>query len=121
MLTVAAAMTLVATVGILLWQTQTNEPLRRPIAAQQGVQPGGNRATLTLTDGRVIDLSTEKSRIIIGDEITYDDGSPVATTQESLEISTPKGGQYQLLLPDGTKVWLNRSEEQTSELQSLMR
>src|SRR3546814_17860507 len=47
MLTVAAALPLVATVGILLWQTQTNEPLRRPLAAQQGVQTVGNRAQLT--------------------------------------------------------------------------
>src|SRR3546814_19592688 len=104
MLTVAAAMTLVATVGILLWQTQTNEPLRRPIAAQQGVQPGGNRATLTLTDGRVLDLSTEKSRIIIGDDITYTDGSPVAPNQDSLQISQPQGGQYQTLPPDRKSV-----------------
>ena len=104
---VAAAIALVATAGILLWQAQTDEQLRHLPAAQQDVKPGGNRATLTLTDGRVIDLSSEKGGIIIGDGITYEDGSLVAATHEPLEIATPKGGQYQLTLPDGTRVWLN--------------
>lgn len=104
---IAAAIALAATASLLFWQWQTDEPMEQSVAIQRDVQPGGNRATLTLTDGRVIDLSSDKNGIIIGNGITYDDGSLVATTQESLELTTPKGGQYQLTLPDGTKVWLN--------------
>src|SRR5690606_14847045 len=80
------------------------------------ITPGGHRATLTLADGRTIDLSEEQSGIVIGDDISYVDGSEVlelgneslmSDVSHSLSISTPKGGQYQITLSDGTKVWLN--------------
>ena len=90
------------------------------------IHPGGNRATLTLSDGRTVDLSSEQTGIIVGDGITYADGSEIlddkqqtadnkAGEKESLlsdvshllSLSTPKGGQYQVILPDGTRVWLN--------------
>ncbi len=83
------------------------------------IHPGGNRATLTLSDGRTVDLSSEQTGIIVGDGITYADGAKVFSqearksgSQEShishlLSLSTPKGGQYQITLSDGTKVWLN--------------
>ncbi|SEL73948.1 FecR family protein [Parapedobacter koreensis] len=84
------------------------------------IAPGGNRATLTLADGRTIDLSEAQGSIIIGDRITYADGSlvlssgsgeqpPKTNHDESrlLTLTTPQGGTYQITLPDGTKVWLN--------------
>lgn len=73
------------------------------------IGPGGNRATLTLANGRTIDLSTRKSGIVIGeDSATYNDGSPlIAFGKGILNLSTPKGGQYQIELSDGTKIWLN--------------
>ncbi|WP_316817100.1 FecR family protein [Pedobacter nyackensis] len=82
------------------------------------VVPGGNKATLTLADGRSISLSDEKSGIIIdSDVIKYNDGTGISTndekrevhssTQTQLSLKTPNGGQYQITLPDGTKVWLN--------------
>ncbi|WP_164111894.1 MULTISPECIES: FecR family protein [Sphingobacterium] len=81
------------------------------------VSPGGNRATLTLANGISIDLREGKNGIVIGgDSILYSDGSTV-TADESfsgkqassqvLVLTTPKGGQYQVSLSDGTKVWLN--------------
>ncbi|GGC33313.1 hypothetical protein GCM10011386_26760 [Parapedobacter defluvii] len=80
------------------------------------IAPGGNRATLTLADGHTIELSEEKTGIVIGDLLTYDDGTALdeadagqrtSNVSNLLTISTPKGGQYQITLPDGTKVWLN--------------
>ncbi len=79
------------------------------------IAPGTNRATLTLADGRVIDLSEEQTGITVSDEdITYDDGvssvvmlngndAPVSM----LSLTTPKGGTYSITLPDGSQVWLN--------------
>lgn len=104
---VAASVILAAAIGTSLWYVRTSVTTPTSLALQADVQPGGSRAMLTLADGRIIDLSSEKKRIIIDDEITYEDGSLVATSQQSVEISTPKGGQYQLTLPDGTTVWLN--------------
>ncbi|WP_353196530.1 FecR domain-containing protein [Parapedobacter defluvii] len=75
--------------------------------------PGGNRATLTLADGRTITLDEGRTGIVIaGDAITYNDGDALAEVDEKvkltwLELGTPKGGTYQVTLPDGTRVWLN--------------
>lgn len=98
-------------------------PLRAErVATNHDVSPGGNKATLTLADGRVIVLDeaengklAEQSGIAIkktaDGQLIYDlQGS--ATTGGRSEavintISTPKGGQYQAILPDGTRVWLN--------------
>lgn len=77
------------------------------------VPPGGHRATLTLSDGRTITLDEAREGIVIGgDEITYNDGNPLAEVEGKdemrlLELTTPKGGTYKITLPDGTQVWLN--------------
>lgn len=82
------------------------------------IKPGTNRATLTVDDGKVIDLDQltsgttaleDGSRITkhADGEISYE---PVSNNREKLSynsIKTPKGGQYTLRLPDGSKVWLN--------------
>ena len=76
--------------------------------------PGGNRATLTLADGQAIDLNTQQSGIVVGEEIKYLDGSSVLdkqtnvqTSSQTYTLTTPQGGTYQITLPDGTNVWLN--------------
>lgn len=83
----------------------------------EDIPPGGNRATLTLADGRRIALDEARDGIVMGSgEIMYSDGNPLAEVGGSegeqvdiplLELSTPKGGAYQITLPDGTRVWLN--------------
>jgi len=111
----AAAVLLIVLSSIWYFeQDQQNE--MRELAADD-ILTGGNKATLTLADGRKINLSTEKSGIIVvDDDITYNDGSSLSVVSNTagdrraisqLELSTPKGGTYQMTLPDGSKVWLN--------------
>ena len=82
------------------------------------LKPGGNRATLTLADGKVIDLTYAKTGVIGDDssshvnktadgELVYAKDSSVSNNIALHTLSTPAGGQYQVTLPDGTKVWLN--------------
>ncbi|WP_084240009.1 FecR family protein [Pedobacter africanus] len=98
------------------------------------IAPGGNRATLTLANGKTINLSDKKSGVIVGDALTYDDNTLVIRSDSegpkdrSLETRddkqdnngsssrgnegpitaiTPRGGTYSIILQDGTKVWLN--------------
>jgi transmembrane sensor len=82
------------------------------------LKPGGNRATLTLADGKVIDLTYAKTGVIEDDsgshvnktadgELVYVKDSSVSNNIALHTLSTPVGGQYQVTLPDGTKVWLN--------------
>lgn len=82
------------------------------------VLPGRNKATLTLADGRVVDLDQAQNGQIASQngivirkaengqlEYVVQD-NPSGITGNNV-ISTPRGGQYQVSLPDGTKVWLN--------------
>ncbi|RWU08142.1 FecR family protein [Pedobacter chitinilyticus] len=78
--------------------------------------PGTNRATLKLSDGRVIDLSSAANG-----SISDRNGMQISKTADGQldyqgaekgtaltnTVTTPNGGQYQVRLPDGTKVWLN--------------
>ncbi len=81
------------------------------------IAPGGNKAVLTLADGSTIDLdsvpvgmlSTQGSAEI---RKTADGQVAYQTSGDRQEvlyntISTPRGGQYQLTLADGSRVWLN--------------
>ena len=90
--------------------------------------PGGNKARLLLGDGSVIDLADAKNGTLkreAGARIDKKDGQliydaskgeeasgegDVARKDEIAEmnsIQTPRGGEYQVILADGTKVWLN--------------
>lgn len=75
--------------------------------------PGGNRAVLNLADGRTLVLREDVEGIVVGsDEVTYDNGLAVTGVHDDMAdqlntIQTPRGGQYRIILPDGTKVWLN--------------
>ncbi len=126
----AAAVVLLAIAAGVYFMRSEQEPAH-------DFEPGGNRATLTLADGRKVELSPEQEVIIIGDdEITYSDGSgvldsrqqttdsrqqttddrqadgkesPMSNVSRLMSLTTPKGGTYQIVLPDGSKVWLNAS------------
>lgn len=79
-------------------------------------QPGGNKAMLTLANGSVIILDSAANGELVKDstgKVTkLADGriayiSAKADTTKMLSLTVPRGGQYQLTLPDGTQVWLN--------------
>lgn len=88
-------------------------------ALQQPILPGGNKAMLTLADGRVISLDdvtegdlVEQAGVRIvktADGQLFYESIPASEGDEIVynAVSTPNGGEYQLILPDGTKVWLN--------------
>ena len=100
---------------------------QQPVAPAQlqDALPGGNRAMLSLSDGTVIPLDEVGNgkiaeidgmniRKTSDGQVVYESDSPTANglsdghTQLMFnEISTPKGGQFTISLPDGTKVWLN--------------
>jgi ferric-dicitrate binding protein FerR (iron transport regulator) len=85
------------------------------------LSPGGNRAMLILADGSRIELDSLQNgkvgnqgnaRILkFNNALTYQaQGNAVREDPESIRyntVSTPRGGQYQLVLADGSRVWLN--------------
>ncbi|HEX6430467.1 MAG TPA: FecR domain-containing protein [Niastella sp.] len=120
-----AAASIVIVAGVLLFYyiqpaSQKNELASKETdlpTNQSPVVPGKDRAILTLANGTVIDLDSAgagllaqqgNTSIINKDgKIIYDPRSMGRGETIYNTISTPRGGQYQLVLPDGTKVWLN--------------
>jgi transmembrane sensor len=94
---------------------------QEPAVAEQplhnDVPPGGDRAILTLANGEQILLDSaqgtvgsEKGVKIINlkGKLDYTTGAGENSSVTAYHtISTPRGGQYQLVLGDGTRVWLN--------------
>jgi ferric-dicitrate binding protein FerR (iron transport regulator) len=83
--------------------------------------PGSNRAILKLADGREILLDTAANGAIVkldgititknaAGEIEYKVGDVSSADAVAYNtITTPNGGEYHVVLPDGTKIWLNAS------------
>jgi transmembrane sensor len=113
----AAAIILVASLGtwfFTLRDLSSSAIVSIPVK-RNDVSPGGNKAVLTLADGKRIKLSNAKTGVVIDvNKLSYDDGSVVspgqeeqALTSKTLTVTTPRGGTYKIILPDGTQVWLN--------------
>ncbi|SHN45230.1 FecR family protein [Chitinophaga sp. CF418] len=116
---VAAIVVLAAGIGsYFYWSHRTSQtpPLAQNESATPAViLPGSNKATLILEDGTTVPLdSTGHQTIRQGNTIVQRNngqllysGQPAAAKLSYNILATPKGGQYQVVLPDGTKVWLN--------------
>lgn len=112
----AAAVILISlAVSVYFYSNNQVDPYR---FSANDIAPGGNKAMLLLSNGEKIDLTK-----VSNGELLHQAGISIAKTADGnltytvsgsdqksgLEntIVTPKGGQYQVNLPDGTKVWLN--------------
>lgn len=89
-------------------------------SGQRDILPGGNKALLILTDGSAVNLTKLKKGEVLHQKgvkiVKSEDGQLVYQVSEQNGkansifynmIQTPVGGQYQINLPDGSKVWLN--------------
>jgi ferric-dicitrate binding protein FerR (iron transport regulator) len=116
----AAAAILLLVIGAWLYFNHA-EPLQPQVASKPAppkkIAPGGNKATLTLADGSEIQLDdSNKGNIAVqgGIKVIKMDNGILAyngknTTGENMynTIRTPRGGQYEIMLPDGSRAWLN--------------
>jgi transmembrane sensor len=114
----AAAAVLILGVGIttaIVVSSDRKPGKPTPALAQtpaSDILPGTNRAVLTV-DNKEINLSSNKTGIAVGETISYTDGEKLSDAGKMLTLTTPKGGQYQVTLPDGTRAWLNASSSIT--------
>lgn len=110
-----AAVISVAVVGLAL---NFFKPVNSISEGQNDLLRGSNKVVLTLSNGTKIPLNPTKSGInLTNNLLKYYDGATVAVRlteagnsmgkNEQVMVATSNGSMYQLILPDGTKVWLN--------------
>lgn len=124
--TYAAAALVLIIAGAISWPYLATKKSPQPVvenkeytSADFNIPPGGNRAMLTLSNGSVINLENAANGSVAKEgnenvvklkdgELKYENTTGAATSEEIVNtLSTPRGGQYSLVLPDGSKVWLN--------------
>ncbi|MDQ0638926.1 transmembrane sensor [Pedobacter sp. W3I1] len=115
---IAASVILCFSLGLYFMSGRNTSPVTAKTELKD-ILPGGHKALLTLADGTVVDLDEAKNGqiakqngIVIrkakNGQLEYIiKENPNTSLTGFNTISTPRGGQYQVSLPDGTKVWLN--------------
>jgi len=130
-LSVAAVLLLIAA-GIFFFYTAQRHTDKVAIGNKKiqdpaDIAPGHSTAILTLSDGSQVTLDSAGNGMLAlqgnhqvvktNGQLSYEGkGDNRSASGPSLvynTLSTPRGGQYQLLLPDGTKVWLNAASSIT--------
>lgn len=114
---VAAVFATVA-VGVGVWKT--SEPVDMPVtvATIDSIVPGRPTARLVLADRREVLLDTlssgrvaQSSGVAIrkeGEKVIYEASSEKSASRvEYNELLVPRGGEYDIVLEDGTRVWMN--------------
>jgi ferric-dicitrate binding protein FerR (iron transport regulator) len=105
----AAAVLFLLSTGTYIWVNKSSSTKNITVLAND-VPPGSNKAILTLSDGTAVKLDSTGNKVIskgirqTGAQLQYD--AQIADAAYNT-LTTPRGGQFQLTLPDGTKVWLN--------------
>jgi len=125
----AAAIILLLMASVTYYMLQTQKK-NQALTSQQNsrIVPGSNKALLSLPNGKKIQLNpadlgtlttdremavqkTAAGEIVFAFRNADDDDNHTKTmdsdTTEFYTVSTPKGGQFQVHLPDGSRVWLN--------------
>lgn len=116
--TIAASILIIGSTAYYYLQPEKNH--RTPSLkqfTQNDILPGGEKASLTLYDGKKIALdSAKEGTIAIQDKVTVSKTNNGYVVYHSNidskyihlnKLETPRGGKYKIILPDGTKVWLN--------------
>jgi ferric-dicitrate binding protein FerR (iron transport regulator) len=108
----AAVFIAVAATAYYYWPVRSG---RMPVVKVEDVRPGGNKALLTLADGREVALDSNSTQTMQqgaasiqkqGGQLVYTAGKH-GSEPEFNTLRTPRGGQFKVQLPDGTNVWLN--------------
>jgi len=123
----AAAILVVFTASLLFFMQRPQKEVLTTAVQKNVIKPGKHSATLTLANGQKIvltDANTGEIAQQTGVTITKGANGRLIYTALSASknstnggaeapqfntVQTPVGGEYQINLPDGTKVWLNAS------------
>lgn len=82
------------------------------VDTESGIQPGTDKAILTLENGEQLALEKGKQLMLkgmshSGEQLVYDEKPATGNKLRYNYLTIPKGGQFFVQLSDGSKVWLN--------------
>ncbi|MDB5030468.1 FecR family protein [Mucilaginibacter sp.] len=114
--------------GIYTYYKSVNKTEFNKVVKNKGIKinisPGSNKAILTLQDGSKIVLNDAKDGTLAqqgnanvvklaNGQLVYNKTNAEPEKVMYNTMTTPRGGQYKLTLPDGTEVWLNSASSIT--------
>ncbi|WP_050982030.1 FecR family protein [Mucilaginibacter paludis] len=116
----AAAVLIFAGLGTWFYLSGQHHQVSSKISRNE-LLPGGNQAILTLDNGKQVILNgthagtiASQGNVVVSQTangaIAYLPGSSSGNQDQEIrynQIATYKGGEYQITLADGTKVWIN--------------
>ncbi len=118
----AAAILILLGVGVLCDLNSGNENTHPEIVKTResapAILPGGNKAILQLANGKRIVLDSVRQGMVMvqghvkilkknSGQLVYKGSKKRRSGLSYNTLTTPRGGQYQVVLPDGSRVWLN--------------
>ncbi|WP_343702056.1 FecR domain-containing protein [Chitinophaga sp.] len=120
----AAVVLLLAGAAYLFRGAGEGNPVAEQPRYRNEVPAGGNKAVLTLGDGTVITLDSAANGILAQQgnvqvvktakgQLSYQGNGAFGNANALNTMRTPRGGEYRLTLPDGTRVWLNAASSIT--------
>lgn len=121
----AAMLILIGTFALLFFRPAEDPGIIEDLSGQykNDILPGGNQATLILSNGQSVELQDEGEALEIEGGLAqssdgrlsyFTNGAGLPAGEAATGYNTllvPKGATYQLILPDGTKVWINSKSE----------
>ncbi|MBS0032373.1 FecR family protein [Chitinophaga sp. 22321] len=111
----AAVVVLFVSVGLKLRKSADKAAAPGTMLAGKAIVPGSDKAVLTLANGEEVVLDSTQGKMmqqgsttihLQNGQVVYTNATAAQTDAYNV-LTTPPGGQYQLVLPDGSKVWLN--------------
>ena len=113
----AACLIFLLGAGAFMWLGRSNAPVLSDETVQIQLSPESNKATLILADGTAIALSAGKDAVVAvqGNVQVLQENNGIVYKANGTDepapgyniLTTPRGGQYKLTLPDGSRAWLN--------------
>ena len=121
---IAVTLVLAVTGAWLLWINRhhpSDQSVPTAFTTHNDILPGGNKATLTLSNGQQIVLNDASTGVLAeqgtakvikkdSGQLSYtllNEKPPKASALSYNTLTTPKSGTFMVVLPDGSKVWLN--------------
>lgn len=115
----AAAVALLFAVGVAWWGMEWRERSAGPVA-ERVIRGGEPKAVLEMADGKVVVLEKNRVRDIVSKEgvkVAKDSANTLVLALDGVKesrpttIRVPQGGEYRVVLPDSTLVWINSGSE----------